>query len=287
VREKLKILSCIGGIPWYLEHINGNASADDNIKTLFFSENSPLAREFNLIFHDLFGNKGEIYKKIIELLSSDLSDFNKLCERLNYAKSGALSQYLDNLIEASFISRDFTWNIKGAEISLLSHYRLSDNYLRFYMKYVMRNEQKILSGNFSGISMSALPEWNAVMGLQFENLVLKNRDKIKDILGVKSQDIVSDNPFFQRKTLTHKGCQIDYLIQTRFNTLFACDIKFSNKEIKSGIIDDMKAKLGNLAIPRGFACLPVLIHINGVDDAVTDAAYFTNIIDFGLLLEER
>ena len=41
VREKFKILSCIGGVPWYLEHIDGKASADDNIKNLFFSQNSP------------------------------------------------------------------------------------------------------------------------------------------------------------------------------------------------------------------------------------------------------
>ena len=213
------------------------------------------------------------------MLSSGAADFNKLCKHLDYAKSGALSKYLDNLIEASFISRDFTWSIKDGEISRLSQYRLSDNYLRFYMKYVMRNEQRILSGNFSGLAMSALPEWSAIMGLQFENLVLKNRDKIKDILGIKSQDVISDNPFFQRKTLAHKGCQIDYLIQTRFNALFVCEIKFSNKEIKSDIIDDMKTKLGNLVVPRGFACLPVLIHINGVDDAVTDTTYFTDIID--------
>lgn len=285
--EKLKLLSALGGIPWYLEQINGKLSADDNLNHLFFSKNSPLSREFNLIFHDLFGNKGEIYKKIIELLSSGPADINKICDKVSYTKSGALSHYLENLIEASFISRDYTWGIKDGEISRLSQFRLSDNYLRFYMKYVKSNKQKILLGNFNNISMSSLPEWNAVMGLQFENLVLKNRKKIQEYLAIKAQDIVSDNPFFQRKTTIQKGCQIDYMIQTRFNNLFVCEIKFSNREIKSEIIDSMKRKLSNIALPKGFACLPILIHVNGVEDAILDAAYFTEIIDFSKLLDDE
>lgn len=287
VSEKFKILSAIGGVPWYLEQINGKLSADDNLKNLFFSKSSPLSREFNLIFHDLFGNKGEIYKKISELLSSGPANLNKISEQLSYTKSGALSKYLDNLIEASFISRDFTWSIKNGEISRLSQFRLSDNYLRFYMKYVMSNEQKISLGNFGDISMSSLPEWNSVMGLQFENLVLKNRAKIQEYLGIKAQDIVSDNPFFQRKTVSQQGCQIDYLIQTRFNTLFVCEIKFSAKEIKADVIDYMKEKLVRLSTPKGFSCLPVLIHVNGVDSAVEDKKYFTEIIDFSLFLEGK
>ena len=43
-------------------------------------------------------------------------------------------------------------------------------------------------------------------------------------------DIVNDNPFFQRPTKNIKGCQIDYLIQNR-NNLFVCEIKFSRNVI--------------------------------------------------------
>jgi hypothetical protein len=190
IHEKFKVLSCIGGVPWYLEHINGKLTADDNIRNLFFKKGAILFNEFNLIFHDLFGHNGEIYKKIIALLSTGPANLNKICEHINYTKSGALSKYLDNLVEASFISRDFTWSIKSGEISRLSQYRLSDNYLRFYMKYIVKNAQKILLGTYNEVSMSSLPEWNQVMGLQFENLVLKNRSKIKQILGIKPEDVV-------------------------------------------------------------------------------------------------
>ncbi|WP_342270684.1 AAA family ATPase [Rickettsia endosymbiont of Orchestes rusci] len=284
VYEKFKIFSTIGGIPWYLEHIQPKLNADENIKNLCFRSTGILFNEFDLIFYDLFGKKGEIYKKIIELLAKGTLEFNEICRQLNYSKSGVLSEYLDDLIEAAFITRDFTWIIKTGKESRLSHFRLSDNYLRFYLKYIVRNKNKILTHGFENISMATFPEWDTIMGLQFENLILRNRIKIKEFLGIKAEDIVADNPFFQRKTLKQAGCQIDYLIQTRFNVLFICEIKFSKREIKSNVIKEVQEKVDRMILPKGFACCPVLIHVNGVEETVIEKRYFREIIDFSELL---
>jgi hypothetical protein len=48
----------------------------------------------------------------------------------------------------------------------------------------------------------------------------------------------------------------------------------------------MKAKISKAALPRGTACCPVLIHMNGVEEGVVDSQYFTDIIDFSMFLEE-
>jgi hypothetical protein len=90
------------------------------------------------------------------------------------------------------------------------------------------------------------------MGLQFENLVLSNRKEIHQWLMLKPEEIVSDNPYFQRKTEKQKGCQIDYLIQTRYNTLFVCEIKFSKNEFDISIINEMKEKLSRAYPSTGF-----------------------------------
>ena len=214
-------------------------------------------------------------------------EFNDIVQKLNYHKSGALSEYLDDLRLAGFVSRDFTWSLKTGKVSRLSHFRLSDNYLRFYLKYIAENMEKIKGNGFNDIPLSSLPGWESIMGLQFENLVLKNRQQIKSILGINPADIIIDNPFFQRKTAHQRGCQIDYLVQTRFQLLFPCEIKFSRNEIKIDIIEEMKEKLKRFILPRGFSLSPVLIHVNGVDDAVADSNYFSHIIDFSTFLEEE
>lgn len=282
--EKFKILSVTGGIPRYLEEVQPSMTAEENIKRLCFTKKGILFREFNDIFSDLFSKRNEIYKNIVRILVEGSAEYNDICQALNIPKSGHLSEQLDDLIQSGFISRDYTWHLKTGVESRLSHYRLSDNYLRFYLKYIEKNQGKIESNHFDGRSLTGFPGWDVMMSLQFENLVLNNRKKIWDRLHISPEDILSDNPFFQRKTLKAPGCQIDYLIHTRFNTLYICEIKFSKKEVSASIISEMQQKINRLKRPKGFSCRPVLIHVNGVQDEVVESHFFVDIIDFTCLL---
>ena len=125
------------------------------------------------------------------------------------------------------------------------------------------------------------------MGLQFENLVLNNRSTIKNLLHIKPEVVISDNPFYQRETTKYSGCQIDYLIQTKHKGLYVCEIKFSKDPIGKGIINKVLQKMRSLHPPKGFSCRPILIHVNGVTDEVKECGFFSEIIDFGQLLEEE
>lgn len=284
--EKCKVLGVTGGVPRYLEEIHANLSADENIKRLCFKEGGFLFKEFNQIFSDLFSKRAPIYKEIVEVLIDGHLEYNNICEKLNREKSGLMSEYLNDLIKSGFIRRDFTWNLKENSESRLSHFRLSDNYIRFYLKYIEKNKGKIEAGHFNDRPLSVFPGWEAIMGLQFENLVLNNREYIWDQLNINPADIVVDNPFFQRKTEKYAGCQIDYLIQTKYNTLFACELKFSKKELSANVILQMKEKLDRLSVPRGFSCCPVLIHINGVHESIIEENFLKACIDFSKILEK-
>jgi AAA+ ATPase superfamily predicted ATPase len=282
--EKFKILSVTGGIPRYLEEIKPDRLADENIKDMCFIKNGVLFREFQDIFLDIFARRSETYKKIVETLVDGDKEFLDIANCLGMLKSGHVSEYLNDLIQSGFIRRDYTWNVKGGKASSLSRYRLSDNYLRFFLKYIEKNKNKIESKHFENQPLSTLPGFDSIMGLQFENLVLNNRDFIWKKLHIHPGDIITDNPYFQRAQLRKKGCQIDYLIQTRMNVLYACEIKFSKNEIKPEIVQQMKQKLDNIFLPRGFSIMPVLIHVNGITEGVTDTQYFSHIVNFSDLL---
>ena len=152
------------------------------------------------------------------------------------------------------------------------------------MKYIKKNLGKIDRDGYALKSLTSLPEWPGIMGLQFENLVLNNRRQLHRLLRLSPEEIVNENPFYQHKTARQPGCQIDYLIQTKFDTLYVCEIKFSRNEITSTIIPEIRAKIGALSRPRGMSCRPVLIHVNGVSEEVTDSDYFAHIVDMGGLL---
>src|SRR3984885_10070927 len=261
-----KILCVTGGIPWYLEQIQTHQSADENIKRLCFEKNGLLVHEFDRIFNDLFSSKGEVYKKIIKILSQGMKDRATLQKAMSYSPSGTLSGHLKALEICGFVSKHPLWSFKTGKPSKATLYRLSDNYLRFYMHYIEPNLAKIEQGAFLEVPLSSLPGWEPMLGFQLENLLLKNRPLVYQALGIHAQDIVSDNPYFQRASGRKKGCQIDYLIQTYSNTLFVCEIKMRRRELGYEVIDAMKTKVAALSLPKGFGVSPVLFHLGPASD---------------------
>lgn len=283
--EKFKLLSVTGGVPLYLERIKPELPAEQNIKDLCFMQGGLLVREFDEIFSDLFSRKNASHKEIVSCLTNGPKDLGQICEELKKGIGGGYSKHLDDLVKAGFVQRDFTWSLDNGRESKLSRYRLSDNYLRFYLKYIAPNRSKIEKGAFANAALGRFPAWESLMGLQFENLVAHNRKTLWDLLNLSPDEIVMEGPFFQNPTARQAGCQIDYLIQTRFHNLYLCEVKFSKNVIGHKIISEMEEKRKHLKIPKFCSIRPVLIHVNGVEESVLDEGYFDKVIDFGQLLE--
>ncbi len=283
--EKLKILAVTGGIPKYLELMDPKISAEENIRRQCFLNSGYLFSEFERIFHDLFSKRSTTYGRIVEVLA----DYHSLAQEAISEKTGiqlgrVFSEYLTDLTEAGFISADFTWDIKTGKVGKLRKYRLSDNYLRFYLKYVAPNKQKILKGDFEDANPSKVMHWDAIMGLQFENLIIHNRKKLLKALNIFPENCTCDGPFFQTKTTTRKGCQVDYLIQEK-NTLYVCEIKFSKNPIGTQVIKEVQKKIALLSLPKHVSCRPVLIHVGGVSEEVVYKDYFDQIVDWTLFIK--
>lgn len=285
--EILKVLSVTGGVPRYLELINPSISAEDNIRNLCFNKNSALFDEFKYIFSDIYGKRSAMYQQIVSKLAKNKTTRDELIQSVGLAGGGDVTEYLNDLEVGGFIERDNTWNVSSKLPSTLGHYRLCDNYTRFYLKYILPNKEKIKQGYFENISINNLPGWNSILALQFENLVLKNSKKIIALLSIKPEDIILSGPYFQRKTTRQQGCQIDYMIQTKHDVVYVCEIKFKREEIKTDIIPEVQEKIQRLKLPKYLSRRTALIHVNGVKDGVEDAGYFSAIIDFSSFLKEN
>lgn len=277
--EKFKLLAVTGGIPRYLEEINPEISSEENIRQLCFRREGLLFREYDRICTELFAKRGNIYQHILNLLSKGPAALADIYEFLNTSKTGVISQYLSDLEKMSYVARDNSWHIKDGKTSPISLYRLKDNYLRFYLRYIAPHKNTIERG-----ATLEPPSWSSILGFQFENLVLNNRRSIYQLLKIPLEDVLIDNPYLQTSTAAHPGCQIDYLIQSKFQNLYICEIKFQKDPIKKTIIHEVAKKMENLKTPKGFSKRTVLIHVNGVDESVLESNYFARIIDFSELL---
>lgn len=283
--EILKILSVTGGVPRYLELIDPNLSAENNIRNLCFNPNSPLYDEFKYIFSDIYGKRSPMYQGIVSVLEKNKASRQELIKSMDLSLGGEVTDYLNDLEIGGFIEKEPTWSIASKNISILSQYRLRDNYTRFYLNYILPNKLKIEKRQLDDISIHHLPGWYAMLGLQFENLVINNQKKIMHLLGIRPEDILLSGPYFQRKTARQEGCQIDYMIQTKHDTVYICEIKFKRDEIGLDIITEVQEKIRRLKVPKYVSRRTVLIHVNGVKDAVLDAGYFSAIINFSQFLE--
>lgn len=156
--EKFKMLSVTGGIPKYLEELIPTQSSEDNIHRLCFQPEGLLYREFDRIFSDLFSKRAQTYSNIVKSLAHTPLSLDGICKELRIEKSGVLSKCLDELALAGFVQEDCTWNLSTKKESSLKKFRLKDNYLRFYLRYIEPNKDRIAKRLFESKTFMHLPD---------------------------------------------------------------------------------------------------------------------------------
>lgn len=277
-KEKLKMLAVTGGVPRYLEEINPNLSAEENIKRMCFRKEGILYSEFDKIFNDIFSKRALTYKKIISVLAKGHRTLSEIANDSGIEKSGHLSKYLEDLTTSGFISREVMFKPGQEKASRLCKFRLKDNYLRFYLKYIEPVSDKVKKGLYEGVALENFVDWEIIMGFQFENLILNNIRSVCKFLDIHLSTVKSAGYYFQKKTQRQKNCQIDLLIQTKF-TLYVCEIKF-RKIISSKVINEMQEKINRLKVPQGFSLRPVLIYSGKLENKLLKEDYFDRLICF-------
>lgn len=277
LHEQLQMLLITGGIPRYLEEIDPRQTAEENITRLCFTQGGLLFNEYDQLMNDLFQRTNRIFREIIEALAERPLTLQELSARIGRQRSGVLSGYVEHLEKAGFLMRHHTWNPRTGLPTRHYRIRIIDNYARFYLKAIRPAAKEVISG------LRALPQnLHGMLGLQLENLVLKNRLLLLPALGVHPAEIVVEGPYFQERTTKHAGCQIDYLVQTRYS-LYVVEIRLSRAALSSTVLQEVKKKVDALVRPRNLSVRPILVHVNGVAESVEDADYFDKIIDFGAL----
>ena len=143
----------------------------------------------------------------------------------------------------------------------------------------------IMRGSYRFASLASLPEWNAVMGLQFENLIVNNAMELVPYLGIGNSTVESAAPYRNvRKGRDGKGngCQIDLLVQTP-RAAYVVEIKRRN-EIGAEIEKEVAERMKRLPLRRGMSKRPVLVCDGHVDPAVEAGGFFSVIVQGRRLL---
>ena len=275
-RDIIDVLSVTGGVPRYLEEINPSLSASENVRRMCFTPDGPLFKDFSALFSEVFGDNAKVKGDVLRALTGRSLTLSEISDALGVDRGGSLSENLDELVEAGFVSKDVVLNPKTWKKSRNVRYRLCDNYARFYLKYVEPNIEEIKDGKFEFEQIPELKNWQTIMGLAFENLVLNHVLDFKDALHLGGAQIRAAAPFLKSGK---GGVQIDLLIQTD-DAMYVVEVK-RRRQIDAGIIDEVKEKVGALRKPRGMSIRKGVIYEGELSPSVKRSGYFDALVDIG------
>jgi AAA+ ATPase superfamily predicted ATPase len=282
--EIFRILCLTGGVPFYLEQIEPNLLAKDNMKKLCFTKNGPLVDEFDMIFHDLFNGDAVVHKKILEILSNGIQPFSSIKKEFGDIDDKELLDFLDNLYVCGFVMEYGQQSFKTRENLKEAIYGLCDPYVHFYLKYIEPRRANIKKKVQKDPMEMNIPGFDGIIGLVMETLLIQNNDLIMKAIGINPPLGCFIGPYYQKKTPKQKACQIDFLIHENEN-LFVCEFKFSSAPLGMNVIDQMKEKISRLVVPPETNIIPVLFHVGGVSKEVVNSLYFYRIIDISVFLD--
>lgn len=216
--QLIQLYMVMGGIPFYLDHVNVSMSASQNINRLCFQPDGILAEEFNDLYRSLF-NKAEKHIAIIEALSKKVKGLTRkeIITATKLPNAGSTTKILKELEESGFIRKYQSFG----KLEKDSLYQLSDFYSLFYIKFIKGNH--VLNEN-NWINGLGTPQQNAWSGYAFEQVCLAHLTQIKRALGISG--IQTNSSSWINTGKTNKN-QIDLVIDRKDGVINLCEMKFS------------------------------------------------------------
>lgn len=283
-REIIDVLSVTGGVPKYLEEVQPGLSAAENLRRMCYLPKAPLREDFDEMFTDVITQQPRYAANVLRTLVAGSRSVSEIAESLGVEKSGNITDSLQQLEEAGLVSSDAGKNpVTGTE-TRERRFRLKDNYVRFYLRYVEPVKNVIDAGAFAFADLNALAGWQTTMGLAFENLVINNYRRILEPLHLENALVISAAPYVKRgsKRLRKAGCQVDLLIQTAGSV---CLVEIKRREqIGMEVIDEMREKVAAFPKVRGKSVRTALVYDGCLAPTVEANGYFDAIVPFDRLL---
>ena len=217
--QLLHIYMALGGVPHYLEEIEGGKSVAQNIDSLCFSENGLLWDEFPKLYAALFDN-AVAHVQVIRALARKQMGLTRseIVQNIAMLEGGGISTVIEELLHSGFISVYLPFGKKKKD----GLYRLTDEFSLFYLQFMENNR---LGGANVWQQLSQTQAYVSWTGYVFESICLKHLEQIKKKLGI-SGVYTTASSYFKKGTDVNDGIQIDLLIDRNDHVINICEMKF-------------------------------------------------------------
>lgn len=238
---KLKVLDnafiygITGGVPHYINKLGVKHDIDEALLTNLFDRSSYLYEEpSNLLKQEL--REPAIYNAIIKAIAEGASRMNEIVTKIGETSS-TCTNYVKTLIELGIVKKETPITEKAGKKTI---YLLSDNFFRFWYRFVPANIGAIDSGRIDRIYQKAIKDnLSDYMGITFEKMC-------QDYLIYYAKDlpiIINEiGQWWGTDSKSKKQVQIDIVassVETKEYIIGSC--KFKNEKIGMDELELLKS----------------------------------------------
>lgn len=240
--QLLQFYMIMGGIPFYLNDIDVEKSAIQNINNMAFGKNGKLRTDFYGVYSSLFKNE-EQHISIVKALAKKSMGLTReeIATATKFSSGGTLTKVLVELEQSSFIRKYVAFGKKKYGVL----YQLIDFYSLFYLKFIEGTSIDDTNTWINGIDDPSHRAWS---GYAFELIGLTHIADIKRALKV---DAIKTNTSCWVGEDNGRKAQIDLVIDRRDQVINLCEFKFSmnlyvmDKEVASNLSNKLSVFQGN------------------------------------------
>lgn len=233
--ELCEFYSVTGGVPKYIELFEEYGDIYEAIEENILDRNSFLYDEPNFLLRNELGEVGT-YFSIIKSIAAGNRKLSKIAENME-EKQSSISAYLQTLINLDIIEREVPVTEENPGKSKKGLYKIKDNYILFWFRFVYPNIGLIESG-----------QKEAVMNQIRQNFVVNHAAHIyEDICIEKFQQI---NGTERLSVLYNKvgrwwdaQNEIDLVaLNAEENEILFGECKYRNKKMDIDVLDELEKK---------------------------------------------
>jgi len=167
IKDCILVYGCVGGIPLYLKQFVDTLPFFNNLLNIFLKRDAILYSEAEILLRQEFRETAK-YFSILKAIAFGNTRYNEIVNYTNLDKT-IISKYIQNLERIRVIKREYPIT-ERKEKRKNARYVFSDNYFKFWFRFIYPNKTLIEKGNSKEVLSIIKEEYNSYMGLLFEDI---------------------------------------------------------------------------------------------------------------------
>ena len=233
--ERISAYAILGGVPAYLIQFSDKLSFHQNIEKQILRPTAFLYEEVRFILMEELRDPKH-YLSILQSIAFGNTRMNDIVQRTGIER-GPVSKYLSVLQDLRLIERETPVTEKHPEKSRKGIYRLSDNFFRFWFRFVQPYKSRLVeSGSQRLLKQEILPHLDNFIGQGFDKICVEILQYL-----VTKEEIKLEYDRAGRWWEANE--EIDLVAMVGDAPIFASECKWSRKPIGMEVLKDLQKKV--------------------------------------------